>query len=61
LVPKQGKHTKLPHNYQIVIKHANIFHAKALQNVSKLEFWFENKPFGDPGPEKLSSEELSSK
>jgi hypothetical protein len=55
------KYTKLPLNYQIatklpnglnifqmVIKYTNLFHSKALQNLPKLDFWFENIPSGNP-------------
>jgi hypothetical protein len=31
---------------QVSIKYTNILHCKALQN---LDFWFENKPSGNPG------------
>jgi hypothetical protein len=30
------------------IKYTNIYHSKALQNLSKFEFWFENIPSGTP-------------
>jgi hypothetical protein len=30
-------------------KYTNIFLSKALQNLPKLGFWFENKPSGNPG------------
>jgi hypothetical protein len=33
---------------QMAIKYINIFHSKALQNLPKLGFWFENKPSGNP-------------
>jgi hypothetical protein len=33
----------------MAIKYTNIFHFKALQNLHNLEFWFENKPSGNPG------------
>jgi hypothetical protein len=32
----------------MAIKYTIIFHSKALQNLSKLYFWFENKPSGNP-------------
>jgi hypothetical protein len=34
---------------QMGIKYTNIFHSKALQNLPKLDFWFENIPSGNPG------------
>jgi hypothetical protein len=33
----------------MAIKYIKIFQPKALQNVPKLVFWFENKPSGNPG------------
>jgi hypothetical protein len=32
----------------MTIKYASIFHTKALQNLPKWDFWFENKPSGNP-------------
>jgi hypothetical protein len=29
--------------FQMDIKYNNIFHSKALQNIPKVDFWFENK------------------
>jgi hypothetical protein len=33
----------------MIIKYSKIVHCKSLQNLSKLGFWFENKPSGNPG------------
>jgi hypothetical protein len=33
----------------MAIKYINIFESKALQNLPKLGFWFENKQSGNPG------------
>jgi hypothetical protein len=30
------------------MKYYNILHSKALQNIPILDFWFENKPSGNP-------------
>jgi hypothetical protein len=35
--------------FQTVIKYTSIFHCKTLQNLSNLDFWFENKPSGNHG------------
>jgi hypothetical protein len=32
----------------MVIKYTNIFRCKTLQNLPILDFWFENKPSGNP-------------
>jgi hypothetical protein len=32
----------------MVIKNTNVFHSKALQNLPKFGFWFENKSSGNP-------------
>jgi hypothetical protein len=34
--------------FQMDMKCINIFQSKAFQNWPKLEFWFENKPTGNP-------------
>jgi hypothetical protein len=34
--------------FQMVIKYTSIFHCKNLQNLPKWDFWFENKPPGNP-------------
>jgi hypothetical protein len=34
--------------FQMTITYTSIFHSKALQNLPKLFFWFENKPSGKP-------------
>jgi hypothetical protein len=34
---------------QMALKYTNIFHCKALQNLPKLGFLFENMPSGNPG------------
>jgi hypothetical protein len=36
---------------QVFIKYTNIFHCKTLQNYPNLDFWFENKPSGNPAPD----------
>jgi hypothetical protein len=48
-------YTKLTYNipngreiFQMVVKYINIFHTKALQNIPKFEFWYKNKPSGNP-------------
>jgi hypothetical protein len=41
-------------------KYINNFQSKALKNVPKLEFWFENKPSGNPGPNVTLSIEANS-
>jgi hypothetical protein len=33
----------------MVIKYNNIFHSKTLKNYPNWDFWFENKPSGNPG------------
>jgi hypothetical protein len=33
----------------MTIKYTSSFHSKALQNLPKLGFWFENKQSGNPG------------
>jgi hypothetical protein len=33
---------------QVSIKYTIIFHCKTLQNFPNLDFWFENKPSGNP-------------
>jgi hypothetical protein len=33
----------------MAIKLTSVFHFKALQNLPKLEFWFESVPSGNPG------------
>jgi hypothetical protein len=33
----------------MVIKYTKIFHCETLQNFPTLDFWFENKPSGNPG------------
>jgi hypothetical protein len=33
---------------QVSIKYTNIFQCKTLQNFPNLDFWFENKPSGNP-------------
>jgi hypothetical protein len=58
-IDKNGeKCTKLQQNYQMTIKctkrphgikYINIFHSKALQNLPKSGFWFDNIPSGNPG------------
>jgi hypothetical protein len=46
--------TKWPQTFQIFIKYTNIFHSKALQNLSKSGFfWSENIPSGNPGTRAL--------
>jgi hypothetical protein len=58
------KYTKLPQHYLMVIKYildgckifqmtvkcTNSLYSKALQNLPKFGFWFENVPSGIPGP-----------
>jgi hypothetical protein len=34
--------------FQMVIIYTNILYSKALQNLPKFRFWFENKPSGNP-------------
>jgi hypothetical protein len=53
--PKRGKYTKLPQNIpndrkidQMVIKYTKIFHSKTSKIHPNGDFWFENKPSGNP-------------
>jgi hypothetical protein len=51
-LPQHTKTVKIiPNNKNIPNGHKNdsIFHSKALQNYPNWDFWFENKPSGNPG------------
>jgi hypothetical protein len=41
--------------FQMAIKYINIFHTKALKNYPNRDFWFENKPSGNPATEMSGS------
>jgi hypothetical protein len=36
--------------FQMTVNHIHCFQSKALKNLPKLGFWFENKPSGNPAP-----------
>jgi hypothetical protein len=43
----------IPNNqklFQMVKKYNNIFHSKSLQIYPNWNFWYENKPSGNPSP-----------
>jgi hypothetical protein len=43
------KYTNKRKIFRMTIKYASSFHSKAVQNLPKLFFLFENKPSGNPG------------
>jgi hypothetical protein len=45
----------------MAIKYINIFQSKALQNFPKWDFWFENKPSGNPGRRAFAQKRNDSK
>jgi hypothetical protein len=43
------KYSKARKIFQMAIKYSIVFESKDLQNLPKWDFWFENKPSGNPG------------
>jgi hypothetical protein len=42
----------MPHGhklYRVAVNYTNIFRSKAFRNITKLDFWHENRPSGNPG------------